>query len=68
MTETGNIENSDLGAKRHRRADEKTVRVSSIVKQTDAGTGSVVHSPLYALVVYCKQHAILKERSPDRAS
>ena len=39
---------------------------NSCVKQTDARTGSVVSSPLYALVAHRKQHAMLKERSPDR--
>ena len=36
---------------------------NSRVKQTDARTDSVAHSPLYALVVNRKQHAILEERS-----
>ena len=41
---------------------------NSHVKQTDARTGSVVHSPLYALVVHRKQHAMLEERFPNRLS
>ena len=41
---------------------------NSHAKQTDAQTGSVVHSPLYALVMHRKQHAILEERSPNWAS
>ena len=38
------------------------------VKQTDVQTGSVVHSPLDTLVAHRKQHAMLKERSPNRSS
>ena len=41
---------------------------NSRVEQTAARTGSVLHSPLYALVVHRKQHAILEERSPNRVS
>ena len=47
---------------------EENREANSRVKQTDARTGSVVRSPLYALVVHRKQHAMLEERSPNRVS